>query len=81
MRTTAQHYSKTKPLLLLYRVPSFGLLFFLCVQRAVQEQFDRRAWAYAMLYVNLYGLQLLYSERNFGHVFLTRTVPPSNRQN
>ena len=26
------------------------------------------------LHVNLYGLQLLYSARNFGHVFLMRTV-------
>ena len=50
------------------------LLFVLCVQRAVQEPFDRRAWAYAMLYVNLYGPQLLYSVRKFGQVFLTRTV-------
>ena len=27
-----------------------------------------------MLYVNLYGPQLLYSSRKFGQVFLTRTV-------
>ena len=40
----------------------------------MQEPFDRRAWAYAMLYVNLYGPQLLYSARIFGQVFLTRTV-------
>ena len=47
----------------------------LCTEaRAVQEPLDRRAWAYAMLYVNLYGLQLLYSARKFGQVFLTRTV-------
>ena len=40
------------------------------VQSAVQEPLDRRAWAYAMLYVNLYGLQLLsYSARSFGHFF------------
>ena len=40
----------------------------------MQEPFDRRAWAYAMLYVNLYGPQLLYSACKFGQVFLTRTV-------
>ena len=40
----------------------------------MQEPFDRRAWAYAMLYVNLYGPQLLYSARIFEQVFLTRTV-------
>ena len=45
-----------------------------CVQRAVQEPLDRRGRAYAMLYVNLYGPQLLYSSRKFGQVFLTRTV-------
>ena len=28
-----------------------------------------------MLYVNLYGPQLLYSVRKFGHFFLTFTVP------
>ena len=48
--------------------------FILCVQRAVQEPFDRRAWVYTMLYVNLYGPQLLYSARKFGQVFLTPTV-------
>ena len=40
----------------------------------MQEPFDRRAWAYAMLYLNLYGPQLLYSSRKFGQVILTRTV-------
>ena len=35
----------------------------------MQEPFDRRAWAYAMLYVNLYGPQLLYSARNSDRFF------------
>ena len=48
--------------------------FVLCARRAVQEPLDRRAWAYAMLYVNLYGPQLLYSSRKFGQVILTCTV-------
>ena len=46
----------------------------------MQEPFNRRVWVYAilMLYVNLYGLQLLYSARKFGQVFMTRTVCKSN---
>ena len=46
----------------------------LCTQRAVQEQFDRCAWAYTMLYVNLYEPQLLYSSCMFRYVFLVHTV-------
>ena len=46
----------------------------------MQEPFDRRAWAYAMLYVNLYGPQLLYSSRKFGQVILTRTVSPKPKE-
>ena len=42
-------------------VPRFGCSSFF----AVEEPFDRRAWAYAMLYMNLYGLQLLYSSHKF----------------
>ena len=40
----------------------------------MQEPFNRLAWAYAMLYVNLYGTQLLYSSRKFGQFFLMYTV-------
>ena len=32
--------------------------FFVCVQRAVQEPFDRCAWAYAMLYVSEFTYNL-----------------------
>ena len=56
---------------------ALAALLSLCVQRAVQEPFDRRALAYAMLYVNLYGPQLLYSARNFGHVFLCVLYVPA----
>ena len=68
-RTTTQRFSRPMPLLLLYHAPKFG-----CSSFFVQEPFDRRAWAYAMLYVNLYGPQLLYSSRKFGQVILTHTV-------
>ena len=39
-----------------------------------EEPLDRHAWAYAMLYMNLYGPQLLYSACKFGQVFMTSAV-------
>ena len=62
----------------LYHCCTTHQAFVLCAQRAVQEPFDRRAWVYAMLYVNLHGPQLLYSTRKFRQVFLTHTVTPSS---
>ena len=74
-RTTT---SRLMPLLLLYHAPSFGCSSFSVYRGLVQEPFDRRAWAYTMLYmyVNLCGPQLLYSARKFGQVYLTRAVHP-----
>ena len=72
-RMTAQRFSRPMSLLLLHHELRFRSLF---TDGCIQP-FDTqivRAWAYAMLYVNLYGPQLLYSLRKFGQVFLTRTV-------
>ena len=70
-RITTQRFSRPMPLLLLYRAPSFGCSSL----RAVQEPFDRRALAYAMLRIcEFIWTALLYSSRKFGQVFLARTV-------
>ena len=76
-RTTTQRYTRPMPLLLLYRAPSFGCSSFfvyrgLCKNRLIDVR------GRMQLYVNLYGLQLLYSSRKFGQVFLTCTVPTCN---
>ena len=56
------------PLLLLYHAPSFGCSLFFVYRELCSIDVSGRMQYY---YVNLYGPQLLYSARKFGHVFMT----------
>ena len=81
MPTTTQRFIRPMPLLLLYHAPSFGCSSFfvyrgLCKNRSIDVRGHMQC-----LHVNLYGPQLLYSARNFRHVFFTRTVLPISPRN
>ena len=71
--TARIHHARTRTTVEDHGCTGKGRLFILCVQRAVQEPFDRRAWAYAMLHVNLYGPHYSTLHDRF---FLARTVHP-----
>ena len=74
-QTTTQHFSRPMPLLLLYRTPSFGCsLFFVYRGLCKNHSINMRGHTQCYMYMNLCGLQLLYSSDRFRQVFFWRVL-------
>ena len=73
-QTTTQCFSRPMPLLNCCTAhQALAALRSLCTEGCART-IRSTCVGIRMLHVNLYGLQLLYSLRKFGHVFLTCTV-------